>query len=73
MFYDPVKERRMERNKEIARELGVNQDDLYVSKIKPGSFRAHMRTANKAKSSQNIRLVVIIIVLLFLAYMLLYR
>ena len=73
LFYDPVKERREERNREIARELGINQDEVYSSRLAPGSFRSHLRTAGKQKTYTNMRLLVIVAILLFLAYFLLYR
>ena len=73
LYFDPVKDRIAERNKEIAREMGLEKDEAYVSRIRPGIFREHSKKAHKVKSSSNIRLIVILIILLFLAYLIFYR
>jgi len=74
LFYDPQKERREERNREIARELGINQDKVkFVSKISHGSFSTHYIKRYKVKNSSNLRLLVIIIILFGLAYLILFR
>ena len=71
LFYNPVKEERERRNKEMAREMGISENDLYVSKIQPGIFRKEHKQIFKIISSSNIRLVVIFLILLILAYLLL--
>lgn len=71
LFYNPVKEEREKRNKEIAREMGIDENELYVSKIQPGIFHKKHKEIIKIKSFSNIRLIVIFFVLIFLAYLLL--
>ena len=73
LYYDPEKERKEERNREIERELGINKDEVYIPKIRHGSFRSHYRKEHKIKSISNIRLVLIIIILFFVAYLILFR
>jgi hypothetical protein len=73
LYYNPEKEERENRNRMIAKELGIESDKLYTPKIKHGSFRSVYKKEHKVNRMSNIRLVLIIIVLLFLAYLILYR
>lgn len=71
-YWDPEKEEREERIRQIKQEMGVEvPSDPNRSTIKRGSFRQVRQTAKvKANRSSNIRLVVILAVLLMLAYLL---
>lgn len=74
LYYDPVKEQREIRKRELEKELGIKDIGSYVPNITPGSMRAHSkRVRTKVQRSSNIRLIIIIIILLFLAYLILYR
>ncbi len=75
-FYDPEKEYREERRKELRKEQGKQPIDISGEDYKPGStikgsFRPKMpRRAFRSRNS-TIRLIVIMAVLFFLAYILL--
>lgn len=71
-YWDPEKEEREGRIRQIKQEMGVEVPfDPNRSTIKRGSFRQVRQTAKvKANRSSNIRLVVILAVLLMLAYLL---
>lgn len=73
LYYDPVKERRQERNRQIERELGLDKDKKYVSRIYHGIFRDQIKRNLKTERSSNIRLIIIFIILLLLAYLIFYR
>jgi hypothetical protein len=71
-YWDPEKEEREGRIRQIKQEMGVEvPSDPNRSTIKRGSFRQVRQKAKvKAKRSSNIRLLVILAVLLMLAYVL---
>ena len=71
-YWDPEKEEREGRIRQIKQEMGVDvPSDPNRSTIKRGSFRQVRQKAKvKANRSSNIRLVVILAVLLMLAYIL---
>lgn len=79
LYYDERKEERERRNKEILREMGVQdaseQDGVYRPNIK-GQMRRKMQRPNEAISKQrrmsNIRLVVIFLFLSAAFYFLLF-
>ena len=74
LYYDAEKEQREIRKREIEKELGLKDIGHYVPNITPGSMRSHSkRTRKKVERTSNIRLIIIIILLLFLAYMILFR
>lgn len=74
-YWDPEKEAREERIRQIKQEMGVDvPNDPNRSTIRRGSFRtAGQNTKVKASRTSNIRLVVILIILFFIAYLLFYR
>ncbi len=74
-YWDPEKEERDERIRRIKQELGIDiPSNSTRTTIKRGSFRqARQKTKVKATRSSNIRLVLILAVLLFLAYLLFFR
>jgi len=75
-FYDPRKEEREDREARIKAELGLDKDgekkpSRYGGAIK-GSFRSGMkasRFARKERTKSNIRLLLILAALAFLAYL----
>ncbi len=75
LYYDPEKEEREERNREIKRELGIKDEEEgeYRPTIRRGSMKAYFKGNKRARRNSNLRLVLIIIFLLFLAYFLLYK
>jgi len=74
LYYDPNKEEREERNREIKRDLGLTDEKReYRPTIRRGSMRAYFKGNKRSERNSNIRLVLIIIFLLFLAYFLLYK
>jgi len=73
-YWDPEKEEREDRIRRIKHEMGIDiPSDPTRSTITRGSFRQARKTIKtKASRSSNIRLVIILAVLLFLAYLLFY-
>ena len=74
-YWDPEKEERDERIRQIKQEMGIDiPSDPNRTTIKRGSFRqVHRNTKIRASRSTNIRLVIILAVLLFLAYLIFFR
>jgi len=74
-YWDPEKEAREERIRQIKQEMGVELPaDPNRTTIRRGSFRtASQQSKVKASRTSNIRLVVILAILLFLAYLIFYR
>jgi len=75
LYWDPEKEAREERIRQIKQEMGVEvPTDPNRTTIKRGSFRTAGKNAKvKASRTSNIRLLVILAILLFLAYLIFYR
>ena len=75
LYYNPEKENREHRNKTIASELGIKTDEEagYKPGIKRGSMRAVRFRNKKASRQSNLRLVIIIFFLFFVAWLILYR
>jgi len=75
LYWDPEKEEREDRIRQIKQEMGINSGrDPNRTTIKRGSFRqAKQKTKVKASRSSNIRLLIILAVLFLLAYLLFYR
>lgn len=74
VYYDPEKEEREERRREIKREMGIKDEESeYHPTIKRGSMKAYFKGNKRAERNSNLRLVLIIVFLLFVAYLLLYR
>ena len=74
-YWDPEKEERDERIRQIKAEMGIEiPSDPNRSTIKRGSFRqAHQKTKVRASRSSNIRLIVILAALLLIAYLTFFR
>ena len=70
-YWDPEKEEREDRIRQIKAEMGIDvPSDPNRTTIKRGSFRqASQRTKVKATRSSNIRLLIILAVLLMLGYL----
>ena len=74
-YWDPEKEAREERIRQIKQEMGVEVPiGSNRTTIRRGSFRtAGQKSKVKASRTSNIRLLVILAILLFLAYLIFYR
>lgn len=74
-YWDPEKEEREERIRQIKQEMGIEvPNDPNRTTIRRGSFRtAGQKAKVKASRTSNIRLLVILLVLLFLAYLIFYK
>ena len=74
-YWDPEKEAREERIRQIKQEMGMEvPTDPNRTTIRRGSFRTTgQKHKVKANRSSNIRLLIILAVLLFLAYLIFYR
>jgi len=75
IYWDQEKEAREERTRKIQQEMGVDVPaGPSRTTIKRGSFRqVRQKTNIKATRNSNIRLVVILAILFFLAYLIFYR
>jgi hypothetical protein len=75
IFYNPDKEDRSARIKEIKREMGIkeeNEGGAYKTTIQRGAMRNYFHKTEKVRRQSNIRLVIIIVILLFVAYLILF-
>lgn len=75
-YYDPEKEEREERNREIMREMGISsqKEGEYKPSIRRGSMKGYFHQhSRKARNQSNIRLVIIIIFLLIVSYLILFK
>jgi hypothetical protein len=74
-YWDPEKEKREERIRQIKQEMGIElPSDPNRTTIKRGSFRqVRQKTNIRASRNSNIRLVIILAVLLFLAYIIFFK
>jgi len=73
LYYDPLKEAKEERRKRLEREGTVKSDEGFTPRISRGVMREYFRKEQVARKQSNIRLIVIIMVLLFIAYLLIFR
>jgi hypothetical protein len=75
LYYDPEKEEKQERMRRIESELGIKREvtEGYRTTITRGSMRSYFHKNEKARKQSNFRLVIIILFLLFVAYLILFR
>ena len=75
MFYNAEREERERRNLLIAAELKQEQSEKYEFKsgIQRGSMRHYIKSNKRSTRNSSIRLVIIISILFFIAYILLYK
>lgn len=72
IYYDPRKEALKEREQLIKQELGIADENTPRISLIKGRMRGYYKRLANVKSKTNIRLIVIMIVLLLVAYFLLY-
>lgn len=69
-YWDPEKEEREERVRQIKRDMGIEvSSNPTHTTIRRGSFRQRQKQKVKATKASNIRLLVILIVLFIIAYL----
>jgi hypothetical protein len=75
LYYNPQREKLQERIKNIEAEMGVKREDAekYVPRIEKGQMRGYFHKIKRQKKQSNIRLLIILFVLFFLAYLLFYQ
>jgi hypothetical protein len=76
IFYNPEKEDRNTRIKEIKREMGIIEESkkgAHQTTIQRGSMRNYFHKPEKVRRQSNLRLVIIIVILLFIAYLILFK
>jgi hypothetical protein len=73
LFYDPEKEEREERMRELKAEQGIGPEGDFKSRIQRGSMRNYYRKEKAAARQSNIRLILIVVFLLVMTYFLLFR
>jgi len=72
-YYSQEKEEREQRLRDIKAEAGISSDQVYKTRIYRGAMKSYFKRAEVAKKQSNLRLILIIAVLLFVAYILLFR
>jgi len=72
IFYDAQKEALKEREKQIKQELGLSDENTPRVSLIRGRIRSSYQRSTKERNKSNLRLVVIFIILLLVAYFLLY-
>lgn len=74
LYFDPEKEEREQRNKDIKKELGIKEEgEAYSPGIRRGAMKSYFKANKRSTRNSNLRLVLIVFFLLFVAYYLLYR
>ncbi|MBN2273530.1 MAG: hypothetical protein JXR41_05895 [Bacteroidales bacterium] len=73
LFYDARKEAREERIKKIMREMKISEGEAYKPGITRGSFRDYYKGRKRSDRFSTLRLLIIIIALVLLAYFLIMR
>jgi len=73
IFYDKEKDEFNERVKRIEQEMGIKKDMEFRSSIKRGAMRDYIQRSRKQDRYSSLRLVIIFIFLLALAYLILFR
>ncbi len=73
LFYDKDKEEFNERVRRIEEEMGIKNSPDFKPGIRRGTMREHIQNSRKQSRYSSIRLVAIIIILLALAYLLIFR
>ena len=73
LFYNKEKEEFNERVRRIEEEMGIKNSNEFKPGIKRGTMREHIQNSRKQKGYSSVRLVAIIILLLALAYLLIFR
>ena len=73
LFYNEKKEAREEREKGIAREMGIEIGTGNRSHIAKGSMREYFKRERKERKQSNLRLIIIAIILFFITYLLLFN
>jgi len=72
-YYDPEKEEREARLRDLKIDAGIKPDGAYKSHLHRGSMRSYFKRGEVAQKQSNLRLILIIAGLLFVAYFLLFR
>jgi len=73
-YYDPQKEGLEERIRSIEQEMGAKEGEAYRPTIRKGQMTNYFnRKKRKAQKQSNIRLVIILLILFFIAYLFIYN
>ncbi len=67
IYYDERKEKREERIRMIEQEMGIKKDEI-TRTLSKGSFSVHFERKRKSQRYSNMRLIILIVFLLFVAY-----
>lgn len=73
IYYNEMKEELDERVKNIKKEMGVNDEDINDKPLIKGHIVGQFRRNIKQKKQSNLRLVIILIALILIAYLLFFR
>jgi hypothetical protein len=72
-YYSSEKEEREARLRDIKAEAGIKQEGQYIPHIQRGAMKSYFKREEKVQKQSNIRLILIIAALLFIAYYILFR
>jgi len=73
LFYNPEKEEREARIRNLEAESGKKPEVPYSPQIQRGAMKSYFKRNETVKKQSNIRLILIIFFLLFVTYLLLFR
>lgn len=73
-YWDPEKEEREARIRQIEREMGLHEGEAYVPTIRKGQMSTYYRRKKRLRErASNLRLIILIVFLLLVAWLLFFR
>jgi hypothetical protein len=72
-YYNPEKEKREARMRDLKDEAGIRYEGIYTPHIQRGAMKFYFKRGEIAQKQSNIRLIIIIVFLVFVTYILLFR
>jgi hypothetical protein len=72
-YYNPEKEEREARMRDLKAEAGIKSEGQYTPHIQRGAMKSYFKRGEVAQRQSNIRLIIIIVFLVFVTYVLLFR
>lgn len=73
-YWDPEKEEREARIRQIERELGLHEGEAYVPTIRRGQMSSYFRRkARRRERASVVRLIILIIFLMLVSYLIFFR
>ncbi|NOY38491.1 MAG: hypothetical protein GXO83_13070 [Chlorobi bacterium] len=73
-YWDPEKEEREKRIRQIELELGLHEGEAYVPRIRKGQMTTYFnRKSRHRERASNLRLIILIVFLMLVVYLLFFR